>query len=246
MLSLTLMFNRVGIMSNQLSNVDSIDDELVCPIGLQEWYILITSAFAFKLLVVTARYAMFKKHGQESITALLFDLILVNAVITAVFIQGNQMYFSNVNYCSYASEPLTKLSYHVFCSLLILGYLQFIWCIILSCYLPLTAFIIYELVQHRLNRGQADANSLIGGLIQIPLPIPEILSSLNRTKYGRQGHSELATECKICYMDFQENEEVTPLICDERHLYHTKCIEAWIRTGQNSCPYCRKQIANIN
>ncbi|TNV73517.1 hypothetical protein FGO68_gene10530 [Halteria grandinella] len=60
----------------------------------------------------------------------------------------------------------------------------------------------------------------------------------------RQG--ELETECKICFMDFQQSEEVTPLICDERHLYHTKCIEAWIRTGQNTCPYCRKQIANIN
>ena len=35
-------------------------------------------------------------------------------------------------------------------------------------------------------------------------------------------------------------------MCDERHLFHTKCIEAWIRKGHNSCPLCRKQIANVN
>lgn len=81
--------------------------------------------------------------------------------------------------------------------------------------------------------------------MQVPLPIPEILSSLNRTKFSEQ-EFKLQSQCAICWNDFKENEEVTPLLCDERHLYHTGCIEAWIKKGHNTCPLCRKQIANLN
>jgi len=76
------------------------------------------------------------------------------------------------------------------------------------------------------------------------LPVPEIISTLNRTKF--KSGEKLATECTICWADFRDNEEVTPLLCDDRHLFHTACIELWIRKGHNTCPLCRKQIANIN
>jgi hypothetical protein len=80
------------------------------------------------------------------------------------------------------------MSYQIFCVLLSVGYLQFVWCILLSCYVPLTAFIIMKLVQHRVrqreNGQQVDPNSFIGGLIQIPIPVPEILSTLTRTKFN--------------------------------------------------------------
>lgn len=70
----------------------------------------------------------------------------------------------------------------------------------------------------------------------MPLPIPEILSTLSKTKFK----GVIACQCAICWGEFRENEEVTPLMCDERHLYHTRCIEAWIRKGNNTCPLCRK------
>jgi hypothetical protein len=119
----------------------------------------------------------------------------------------------------------------------------------LSCFLPLSGILILQLVQHRLSQSNSNDNNFLGGLIQLPLPITEILSSLNRTKYkglnGSSKQAELETECKICMCEFNPNDEVTPLLCDERHLYHTRCIEAWIRTGHNTCPYCRKEIANV-
>ncbi len=93
------------------------------------------------------------------------------------------------------------------------------------------------------------SEELMGGLMQVPLPVPEILSTLSRKKYNMMGSTAnsncLAAQCAICWSDFKDNEEVTPLICDERHLYHTACIEAWIRKGHNTCPLCRKHIANI-
>lgn len=89
---------------------------------------------------------------------------------------------------------------------------------------PLGFFIIHKLVDHRLVQGVANndifADGLMGGIMQAPLPIPEILSQINRTKFNT-GKFGLQTSCAICWNDFQENEVVTPLICDERHLYHT-------------------------
>lgn len=79
----------------------------------------------------------------------------------------------------------------------------------------------------------------MGGLMSVPLPIPEILTSLNRTRFS-QKEFKIQTQCSICWGDFKDNEVVTPLLCDERHLFHTSCIEAWIKKGHNTCPLCRK------
>merc|ERR1712062_357246 len=47
-------------------------------------------------------------------------------------------------------------------------------------------------------------------------------------------------ECSICYCEFQTDEEVTPLPCDLRHVYHTECLVAWFK-NQSVCPICRQE-----
>ena len=37
------------------------------------------------------------------------------------------------------------------------------------------------------------------------------------------------TECIICLADFTDTDMVTPLPCDKRHFFHTKCIKEWAR-----------------
>ena len=47
-------------------------------------------------------------------------------------------------------------------------------------------------------------------------------------------------ECLICMEEFKEGEDyVTPLACDARHMYHSDCIEQWLK-NDNSCPFCKK------
>lgn len=103
-------------------------------------------------------------------------------------------------------------------------------------------------------------NGMFGGLLSIPLPIPEILSSLDRTKYKeiiqvrKERQRQKATknlenfsekdggifkQCPICWSDFKRHHMVTPLLCNEKHIFHSDCIEKWIRKGNNSCPLCR-------
>ena len=33
------------------------------------------------------------------------------------------------------------------------------------------------------------------------------------------------TECAICFLEFKEDDEVTPLPCDTSHYFHSECIE---------------------
>ena len=49
-------------------------------------------------------------------------------------------------------------------------------------------------------------------------------------------------ECCICMKDFEEEDEVTTLPCNDTHYFHTECIAGWIGQGKNNCPLCRKVI----
>jgi E3 ubiquitin-protein ligase DOA10 len=47
--------------------------------------------------------------------------------------------------------------------------------------------------------------------------------------------------CAICLMEFTAEDEITPLPCDEKHYFHTSCIEEWLKNN-NICPLCKKPI----
>ena len=44
------------------------------------------------------------------------------------------------------------------------------------------------------------------------------------------------TECKICFMEFEENDELRLMQCF--HHYHSKCVDKWLETS-NKCPLCK-------
>jgi hypothetical protein len=90
--------------------------------------------------------------------------------------------------------------------------------------------------------------SMFGSILTMPLPVPEILGTLDKTTFGnkQKSHKEkLWKQCPICWQDFRRREMVTTLHCDEKHIFHTSCIEEWIRKGHNTCPLCRLPIANL-
>ena len=69
----------------------------------------------------------------------------------------------------------------------------------------------------------------------------KILKSLTKTKFNYQLFNE-TDECAICWNSYTEQDEVVKLKCNEKHYYHTGCIESWIKAGNNSCPMCREPI----
>jgi len=84
---------------------------------------MLTASITLKLLLTGIRYKLFKTQRQENIPAYLTNLIVSNLMLTAVFVKGNLMYFSETNLCAYVEDGLTKMSYQIFCALLVLGYL---------------------------------------------------------------------------------------------------------------------------
>ena len=70
------------------------------------------------------------------------------------------------------------------------------------------------------------------------------MESLAKEKFNTDTfqHEQL---CCICYVEYENTDEVTKLECDPKHYFHTECIVAWINRGNNSCPICRKPIKEV-
>merc|ERR1712083_129690 len=81
------------------------------------------------------------------------------------------------------------------------------------------------------EEGGLFIEGMFGGLLTIPLPIPEILSSLDKTKFKHKQSAErkknkkkgtneggMWNQCPVCWSDFQRNDFVTTLHCDEKHI----------------------------
>jgi hypothetical protein len=56
---------------------------------------------------------------------------------------------------------------------------------------------------------------------------------------------ESSKTCAICLCEFEVDEKVCALPCDDGHIFHTKCIEQWLETN-SVCPVCRTFIALPN
>ena len=68
-----------------------------------------------------------------------------------------------------------------------------------------------------------------------------VLASLSRTQYDPTLFQH-ESNCVICLVEYEAEDIVTRLRCDRRHYFHTKCLEDWVKSGNNRCPYCRKPI----
>jgi hypothetical protein len=41
--------------------------------------------------------------------------------------------------------------------------------------------------------------------------------------------------------EFKQEDEIIKLPCDQRHIFHSICIQEWLKKN-NSCPLCKKPI----
>lgn len=48
-------------------------------------------------------------------------------------------------------------------------------------------------------------------------------------------------QCPICVEEFTKESEVVALPCNEKHIYHARCIEQWLRR-HNTCPLCKVEV----
>jgi len=84
LLASTLLINRIGVSKNSEAYVSENDS--YCGIDLSNWYIEYTIAVALKLLITISRFSYYKRSRKENIPLYLFDLIVMNILMTVVFI----------------------------------------------------------------------------------------------------------------------------------------------------------------
>ena len=61
-------------------------------------------------------------------------------------------------------------------------------------------------------------------------------------KFGSLTQYQKDTDkCMICMFEFEENDQVSELKCDRRHVFHSECLQQWLKVDKR-CPLCKKEI----
>jgi hypothetical protein len=69
----------------------------------------------------------------------------------------------------------------------------------------------------------------------------EGMGRLRRMSSGKAGDGCPTNMCSICLSNFEENDGLVILPCDERHAFHEECIGKWLRKN-NNCPLCQRTV----
>jgi len=159
--------------------------------------------------------------------------IIANGILIYWMYRGFDMFYSDANDCD--NYDSTAFFNSIMFMVLFIGYLiGFVYLMVLLTLLCLYFMIREQAETTRLNSGGV-------GRSQVPM----ILASLSRTQYDPQVFQH-EKQCIVCLVDYTENDMVTQLRCDERHYFHTKCIEDWVKQGNNRCPFCRAPIIDFS
>lgn len=72
----------------------------------------------------------------------------------------------------------------------------------------------------------------------------DVIKTLSVFKYHALMESQQETdlECTICFCEYADDDIVTKLKCNDKHIFHKDCLTQWIATGKNTCPICRATI----
>ena len=69
------------------------------------------------------------------------------------------------------------------------------------------------------------------------------INKLKQTNFKNldEEHQKQADKCVICYCEFEEDDQISELACDDRHIFHTECVQKWLEKDLR-CPMCKKEV----
>jgi hypothetical protein len=67
-----------------------------------------------------------------------------------------------------------------------------------------------------------------------------VFRALKSQNYGQT--NKMSETCIICMEAFKKQEKVKSLHCDERHVFHSKCLEKWL-CEKLECPICKAPVS---
>ncbi|CDW81070.1 zinc finger protein [Stylonychia lemnae] len=188
---------------------------------VKRWLTVIMGYYVGEFILQMLQYHFILKTQRENL------LVMATRFLGMVFLVGWLVY-GNVIYYQQLDYHNINTGYRwVLFILLLFGYFEMLKC----CCVGTLVCIMAPFVIIAIRRG-ARPN-------WIPAP-PRFVQNLVKDKFNPD-RNQAFEQCAICLLDFQKDDEIIPLPCDEKHYFHPECIEQWLKNN-NTCPLCKKAI----
>ena len=112
----------------------------------------------------------------------------------------------------------------IYCGLLCCGLTTFPLILIFWC--------VYRMQMNEISREESPDH-------QSPGNAKRVIKSLNKEKFCSTTHT--ADCCIICLEKFKEDDTISELPCDGRHMFHFHCLEQWLH-NKLICPLCKQNV----
>ena len=139
------------------------------------------------------------------------QVVIFSTMLFLWLVYGNIIFFSDSNDCTEKEE--FKMPVFFMRLSLILGYAFMVYYLCLLFVIMIVLVLVYR---ERTNRR---------------MPVEEIhyiRQSLISLEFDPLVH-RLEKECVICCLEFKERDMVTQLKCHEKHIFHTQCLDEWVK-----------------
>ena len=89
-----------------------------------------------------------------------------------------------------------------------------------------------------LTRDELDANS------EMFSPSAYLAELQNSMQEGENDEQQHLCRCQICFGDYDATDTSDSLrkLSNCGHVFHTACVETWLRTAKSSCPLCKTPV----
>ena len=179
-----------------------------CEFSARTWLTVVIGTYLLDFILAMFQYHKVKSTRKESVVLMAFRFLVLSFLV-GWLVYGNALYYKEAKnpHCSDGLKLIMFLT-------LLFGYFEMIKC----CCMSLIVCIMIPLFFFAVRRQQRPN--------WIPAP-PKFIQDLYKTKFD-PSHNQAFQNCAICLQDFQENDEIIPLPCDDKHYFHTKCIMEWL------------------
>ena len=196
---------------------------------MREWIIAFFVIWLSKSLFNLFKIPVLRRNYENRVSFSATLFVIMNGFLVIWLIVGNVFWFSDNNDCEDHDD--TAWLNVLMLIILVIGYLVIAFYFLLLCTVPCIYFCSH--VQNQENRED-------GRLVK-PHRGTALTRTLSRTGFDPQVYIH-GGHCKICLRPYVDDDRITILRCNDKHFFHTECINKWVKKGNNQCPYCLAAI----
>jgi len=170
-----------------------------------------------------------KLHAAAKLTFMVFDLI---AMIWGATYGTLVLRDEETSICVNEVDGILRFK-NVLAAHVVMAYLYVSWLVIALCCSCAIGIAYLRMPRNEFNRR---ANN-----VPMARAAMDKVTKKQFKDYSKE-HKEEADKCIICFEEFKDEDNIAELNCDDRHIFHTACIQQWLEHNM-VCPTCRKPVS---